>query len=121
MVEPRLGRKVTLPSESFPPSVHLQVDGDPETRRRGPERRLPVVKIWLGHTFAAAALLHGPHHSAVVVTACSSAAELLAGDAAADVEQMVLGVVQCVADDGGRVDDLMLGVDSDHSLLFRCQ
>ena len=52
---------------------------------------------------------------------CSSAAELLAGDAAADVEQMVLGVVQCVSDDGGRVDHLIFGVDSDHDLLFRCE
>ena len=55
------------------------------------------------------------------LTACSSAAELLAGDAAADVEQMVLGVVQCVSDDGGRVDHLIFGVDSDHGLLFRCE
>ena len=55
------------------------------------------------------------------VQTCSSAAELLAGDAAADVEQMVLGVVQCVSDDGGRVDHPIFEVDSDHDLLFRCE
>jgi hypothetical protein len=53
--------------------------------------------------------------------ACSSAAELLAGDAATDVEQMVLGVVQCVSDDGGRVDHLTFGVESDHDLFLRCE
>ena len=41
--------------------------------------------------------------------ACSSAAEILPGDAAADVEQMVLGVVECVSDDGGGVDHLLIG------------
>ena len=58
-----------------------------------------------------------PHRS----KACSSAAELLAGDAAADVEQMVLSVVQCVSDDGSRVDHLIFGVDSDHDLLVKCE
>jgi len=49
-----------------------------------------------------------------------SAAELLAGDAATDVEQVVLRVVQSVPDDGRRVDHPVVEVDSDHDLLFRC-
>ena len=57
------------------------------------------------------------HH----LKAGAAAAELLAGDAATYVEQMVLGVVQCVSDDGGRVDHLILRVDSDHDLLFSCE
>jgi hypothetical protein len=73
-------------------------------------------QIWRSQLVKSRGLLGNPHRS----KACSSAAELLAGDAAADVEQMVLGVVQCVSDDGGRVDHLIFGVDSDHDLLLRC-
>ena len=51
----------------------------------------------------------------------SSVAQLLASDAAADVEQMMLGIVEGVSDDGRRVEHLPLPRDSDRGLLVRCQ
>ncbi len=52
---------------------------------------------------------------------CSSATEILPGDAAADVEQMVLGVVECVSDDGGGVDHQLIDVNGGRSLLVGCE
>ena len=71
-----------------------------------------VLSAWVSTRIAAVLArttgqVQGPLGDSHRCTACSSAAELLAGDAAADVEQMVLGVVQCVSDDGGRVDHLI--------------